>query len=238
MNRELFDPPGIVRSVESLAELAGRINAEHHQLGTAMRAGLEHARRAGELLLEAKEQCCHGQWLNWLKANVHLTARTAQRYMAIAARWDELTGKYDSVSHLSYRETLQVLAAPSTDEDAADEPKRQHVWHLPNIHLPALRPGYGYVVDGHSQRFGECFAAIDPHPDHPGSWVYLFDFGCQEDWGFTEYCGRGVRLDANLLTKILQRTDFTPDGPWEETDPDPEPPAIGWYREWLRRSMN
>ncbi len=137
MNRELFDPPGIVRPAEALAELAGRINAEHHQVETALRASLEHAKRAGELLLEAKEQCKHGEWMDWLKAHVHFTPRTVQRYMSIASRWNELANA-TRVSHLSYREALQVLAEPSTpDEAAEDEPKRQRVSHLDDV-PPAL----------------------------------------------------------------------------------------------------
>jgi hypothetical protein len=88
MNRNgIIDPPGIVRNVEALAE---QINAEHHQVETALRTGLEHAKRAGELLIQAKEQCRHGEWTDWIEANVHFSERTAQRYMSIASRWEEL----------------------------------------------------------------------------------------------------------------------------------------------------
>jgi hypothetical protein len=153
--------------------------------------------------------------------------------MTIASRWDELTVKSDTVSDLSCRDALQLLAAPPTNT----EPKAQRVADLPAVQLPELRPGHGYMGDGHSPRFGKCWAAIDPHPNHPGFWVYLFDFGCEEGWGFTEYCGRGVRLDQEMLAKIMERKGFIPDGPWEETEPDPEPSAIGWYRETLRRVM-
>jgi hypothetical protein len=114
MNRTSFDPPAIVKPASALAELAGRINAEHQQVETALRAGLEHARAAGELLLQAKAQCGHGRWLEWLKANVAFTDRTARRYMTIASRWEELTGKSDTVSDLSCRDALQLLSAPAS----------------------------------------------------------------------------------------------------------------------------
>jgi hypothetical protein len=119
-----YDPPAIVKSTDDLAELAGRINAEHQQVETALRAGLEHARAAGELLLQAKAQCGHGRWLEWLKANVAFTDRTARRYMTIASRWGELTDKSDTVSDLTCRDALQLLSAPastSVGEAPADD---------------------------------------------------------------------------------------------------------------------
>jgi hypothetical protein len=54
------------------------------QLGNS--AGHEHYRRAGEMLIEAKDQVGHGGWGRWLKKNFELSMRTAQRYM----QWAEL----------------------------------------------------------------------------------------------------------------------------------------------------
>jgi hypothetical protein len=116
MNGELFDPPGIVRSIDALAELAGRINAEHQAAETALRAGLQHAKTAGDLLIEAKKHCRHGEWLPWLKANVRFSERTARRYVTIASQWEELTNR-THVTDLSYRDALAVLssAEPETN---------------------------------------------------------------------------------------------------------------------------
>jgi hypothetical protein len=47
-------------------------------------AGLEHYRKAGEMLLEAKEQCAHGEWTAWVERNFHLSNSTALRYMKLA----------------------------------------------------------------------------------------------------------------------------------------------------------
>ncbi len=232
MNRTtVFDPPAIVKPASNLAELAGRINAEHHQVETALRAGLQHAKNAGDLLTEAKRQCRHGEWLKWLGANVRFTDRTARRYMTIASRLDELTTKSDTVSDLSYKDALRVLTSPA--EEAADA-NTQRVSHLPAVHLPALKPGRGYMVDGKSDRFGKCFATIDPHPDDPGYWTFCFSFGIDAPWAFSEYCGRGMRLDANSLARIMSNKGFVPVGPWEETDADPDPPQVQWYREDFR----
>ena len=46
-------------------------------------AGIEHYRKAGEMLLEAKEQVEHGEWKGWVDRNFHLSYKTATRYMAL-----------------------------------------------------------------------------------------------------------------------------------------------------------
>ena len=54
----------------ALADLASSINTAHQQAERALRDGLLHAIRAGELLLLTKRQVEHGEWENWLQANV------------------------------------------------------------------------------------------------------------------------------------------------------------------------
>lgn len=46
-------------------------------------AGREHYHRAGEMLIEAKEQVSHGHWGTWLSKNFDLHVSTARVYM----RW-------------------------------------------------------------------------------------------------------------------------------------------------------
>jgi hypothetical protein len=97
----------------SLHQLAERINAEHNAAIGAARETMDHARRAGELLLEAKRQTERGQWLAWLGANFEFTPRTAQGYMRIAAHWSDLQAKSETVSHLGLREALALLSPVS-----------------------------------------------------------------------------------------------------------------------------
>ena len=52
----------------SLIDLAARIKAEHDACGAAAKKGVEHAMAAGALLVEAKGQVKHGQWLLFLRA--------------------------------------------------------------------------------------------------------------------------------------------------------------------------
>jgi glycine cleavage system regulatory protein len=111
--------------VPHLAELANKINAEHQQAETAMRAGLEHAKNAGELLMQAKAQCRHGEWLPWLGANVRFSERTVQAYMRIAKRWGELESKAQGLADLTFEDGLKLLAKRSND-DVADHHHLQH----------------------------------------------------------------------------------------------------------------
>jgi hypothetical protein len=92
-----------------LPDLAERINTEHRAAYGAAQTALEHAKRAGQLLIEAKRQTKHGEWLPWLQANVEFSPRAAQGYMRIAARWGELEAKSETVSHLSLRDALALL---------------------------------------------------------------------------------------------------------------------------------
>jgi hypothetical protein len=54
------------------------------------KAGIEHYRRAGEMLNEAKEQIPHGEWMAWVRRNFKdssgnaLSHVTAMRYMRLA----------------------------------------------------------------------------------------------------------------------------------------------------------
>jgi hypothetical protein len=54
-------------------------------------AGLEHYRRAGEMLLEAKEQVQQGEWQGWVKRNFPLSINTANIYMRLATASEKRT---------------------------------------------------------------------------------------------------------------------------------------------------
>jgi hypothetical protein len=117
------------KAVATLAELAVEINAEHGQVETALRDGVAHAKRAGVLLLEAKARVPHGNWLSWLEQNCKTTSRTAQRYMQLADRWDEIVSKGGDTFGL--HRALRLVSAPDNDPDV---PNASSVSYLP----PAL----------------------------------------------------------------------------------------------------
>jgi hypothetical protein len=64
----------------------------------------------GELLIEAKAQCKHGDWLAWLKEEFDWSVDTAERYMKVA----ELGFKFRTVRNLKLSaRTLYTLANPN-----------------------------------------------------------------------------------------------------------------------------
>jgi len=79
----IFSQANIAGS-NSLADLAARIQQEHEAAVSAVKRGCEHAIAAGKLLIEAKDQLKHGQWLPWLENHCQVSARTAQTYMQLA----------------------------------------------------------------------------------------------------------------------------------------------------------
>jgi hypothetical protein len=110
----LVSPPALVMPSVELASLASRINAEHAASEAALQQGLIRGKTAGELLIQAKERVPHGQWLQWLGANVKFTRRTATRYMQLAAKWD-------IVSHSdSMTEALAILAEPDSEPELVE----------------------------------------------------------------------------------------------------------------------
>jgi hypothetical protein len=64
--------------------LAVRIRQELEATRTSLVQAVEHAITAGELLIEAKQQVKHGEWLPWLTENCEISERTAQAYMKLA----------------------------------------------------------------------------------------------------------------------------------------------------------
>jgi hypothetical protein len=76
----------------AVRELSAIVN----DLKTELRAESESILNAGRLLIEAKEQIKHGEWLRWLEREFDLSDRTAQNYMRAARFWL----KYATVSDL------------------------------------------------------------------------------------------------------------------------------------------
>lgn len=90
-----------------LAVLADEVRAAHSAVMMHMRQTVESAMDAGDRLIEAKELLPHGRWLPWLRG-CGISARTAQRYMRLAANREHL--KSDTVAHLGVREAIDYLA--------------------------------------------------------------------------------------------------------------------------------
>jgi hypothetical protein len=107
-----------VRRPAKLTALASRINDEHAAATRSACEALEHARRCGELLIEAKAKIGHGGFLAWLAHNCHVGERQARNYMRLADNWDALNRK--RASDLSVREAMRLLSEELNGESNHD----------------------------------------------------------------------------------------------------------------------
>lgn len=108
------------------------------ELDAATEAGLEHYRRAGEMLVEAKDQLPHGSWTNWLTKNFELSKRTAMRYMRLARMADSDNSKY--------------VGADTIETALEEHPRRERHATWGNIRAAADRVNVTRLADERKSR--------------------------------------------------------------------------------------
>lgn len=81
---------------EEISELYGQLEEAEEVALSAAKSALTFAREMGEKLLQAKQECGHGNWENWRKQLVSprsgktMPSSTATLYQRIAKRWEEV----------------------------------------------------------------------------------------------------------------------------------------------------
>lgn len=98
----------------STVSLADGINREHQSAIAAASTALEHARRCGELLLQAKAEIDHGGFLPWIAEHCDVGERQARNYMRIAEHWDAISNR-QRASDLSVRQALALTHVREPD---------------------------------------------------------------------------------------------------------------------------
>src|SRR5262249_32853312 len=101
--------------IDDLDALARAVRDHLQASVTAAQNFLEHALAAGDVLIRAKEQVKHGDWLPWLKS-CDLSADTAERYMKLARHRAELNSA--RVRNLSLSAALKLVAKKKPVERA------------------------------------------------------------------------------------------------------------------------
>ncbi len=108
-NQPMINQP---RNITDLDNIISQINHHHMQAHQKAIEAVEEARKAGFLLLELKKALPHGSFHKWIEANLTVSVRQAQRYIAVAQGKTvpirQLAGKHDTVSHLEPKITESV----------------------------------------------------------------------------------------------------------------------------------
>jgi hypothetical protein len=104
----------------NLADLAVQVRNEHLLFEAEIRSGLNHARRAGEKLIAAKEQVPHGSFTAFVE-QCQIKPRTARQYMQVARRWPEIANLGSDAPS-----TIQGAMKLLTQEPAEDEDSKRH----------------------------------------------------------------------------------------------------------------
>ena len=116
-----------------LTQLGDAIETAHQAARGAARTALDQALRCGALLLAAKAQVDHGNWLPWLQAHTTVTPRQSQVYMRLARHRDALT-QCEPASHLTLTGALATLTGPPAPGTRTD------LNSLPGKELPLAPP--------------------------------------------------------------------------------------------------
>jgi hypothetical protein len=157
-------PAQALDASNSLADLAARIRAEHEASAIAMQRGLEHAINAGRLLIEAKAQLKHGQWLPWLAEHCEVSERTASLYMRLARHAPELEAKAQPVADLTVRGALELLAPPPSAEPDWDDWDSISEWADRQLDGP-FTP-FDFPADDDDRRFRERYDWLETKLRH------------------------------------------------------------------------
>ena len=100
---------------EPTRDLAGQINDEHDAACRDASSAIDHARRCGLLLIEAKKQQGHGNYLAWLDKNCRqISHSTAQGWVRLAR------ANPQRVAGLSLRAALKEIAGPREASNSGD----------------------------------------------------------------------------------------------------------------------
>jgi hypothetical protein len=123
--------------------LPAQINQEHQACIRAAGQALEHALRCGDLLMEAKADCRHGEWQSWLAEHFEGSKRSAQAYMRLADNRELLESKSAESALLSIDGAMKLIAGPKVpDGQKQDESPKQgrHPYFPPIPDCPPWPP--------------------------------------------------------------------------------------------------
>ena len=134
----------------SLTDLAARIRTYHEATVAALKSSVENAMNAGDLLIEAKAQLKHGQWLPWLAKNCVISERTAQLYIKLAKHRATIEKEMKSaigVADLTLNEAAALCVLAGRIEKLLEFAKRAETCRPDDLVNLCVQQGFGFIVD-------------------------------------------------------------------------------------------
>lgn len=125
--------PALFLAIPTLSEA---INAAHDAAKGAGKTLLTKAREAGDLLLQAKAECAHGEFKAWVGENCTFSYRQAANYMTVAKNAARCTFDPDT----SIRAFLDHLTADAPPVEDADATAASHDTEEGDEPLPTTPP--------------------------------------------------------------------------------------------------
>jgi hypothetical protein len=101
--------------LEDLAKLA---NAKHQLASDATKSAFERWVEVGEILIAAKAKVNHGEWGDWVQANLEFNVRQASKYMKCANYNSEIANRQSTADLTSLDHAVSLRALPAGDDGA------------------------------------------------------------------------------------------------------------------------
>lgn len=181
------------------SSLPDRINAAHEACCQATGQAIEHAMRCGDLLAQAKAECKHGQWQNWLTENFSGSVRTAQVYMRLAANREEIESEASkaqrsalSSANWSVAGAIRLLASPKQSEGGLVDQAARHLGI--EVDRDLIPPNEGSLLFTREFSDGSKWVVIAPSVHRGYYYVTVVDLTSGElGGGFVEGTKRPVQ---------------------------------------------
>lgn len=99
------------------SDLSSFLKEKTREINTLLKRTLEDTIKIGQNFIEVKKKLGHGNFLDWVEAEIGFSNRTVRSYINVAERF-----KFEEISELNIpHSALVALAAPSTPEEATEE---------------------------------------------------------------------------------------------------------------------
>ncbi|WP_061232527.1 DUF3102 domain-containing protein [Leptospira noguchii] len=98
--------------ITNLDNIATELNRLHQSILTAGKNMVRFAIEAGEILTKKKDELEHGEFIPWVENNLNFKIRTAQRYMRIYEKRDQINASM--LTHLE--DAYKLIAGPVAEE--------------------------------------------------------------------------------------------------------------------------